>query len=97
MKPRQKQRVRAVLPVRFNGEQSGQGLQIAHTLDIAATGVRLGAVRTALAPGSQVTLQFRLRKAAYRVVWSKQLSPQGEYQAGLCSMNPDRDLWDLPR
>jgi hypothetical protein len=45
--------------------------------------------------GGEVILQFRLRKASYKVVWTRRLSPSGEYQAGLRSMNPAHDLWGL--
>ena len=95
MKPRQEQRVRAVLPVRLNREETSAPGPLAHTLDIAGAGVRLGAVREPLALGGEVILQFRLRKALYRVVWIKRLSPSGEYQAGLSSINPAHDLWGL--
>lgn len=90
---RRGKRTKAVLPVKVKGaDASGTVFEdLAHTLDVTATGVRLGAVRRALNIGAEVTLFFRQRKVQFRVVWTKQMKGSSEFQVGLQAVNQDRE------
>lgn len=96
MDKRRNQRIKAVLPVRVSGNDiAGDSYsELAHTLDISPHGARLGAVRRQLEVGSQMTVHYRQRKAEFRVVWTKPLTPGGEQQIGL-EAGPQKDLWGL--
>ena len=67
---------------------------LAHTIDITNVGARLGGLRTQLQPGAVIGLQRRSKKAKFRVLWSRQLSPI-ELQAGIESLEPQNSLWEV--
>jgi len=93
---RRNNRTKAVLPVRVSGND-GSGVtycDLAHTLDVTQTGIRLGSVLRQLKIGTQVTVQYRQHKAEFRVVWVSQLSQLKEHHVGLEAVVP-RDLWGL--
>jgi PilZ domain len=93
---RRLERMKAVLPVRVsrNGDSGDSYCDLVHTLDISATGVRLGAVRRPLEVGNQIVLQYRQHKAEFRVIWIRPLGSSGELQVGL-ETDAQRDLWGL--
>jgi hypothetical protein len=93
---RRHSRTKAVLPVRFSGnETSGAAYcDLAHTLDVTASGIRLGFVRRQLQVGSQLTIQYRQHKAEFRVIWVSQLTRLKEHHVGLEALVP-RDVWGL--
>jgi hypothetical protein len=94
---RQGKRTKAVLPVRIKGTDStGNAFEeLAHTLDVTASGVRLGAIRRELNPREEVTLFFRQRKLQFRVVWIKKMKGSSEYQVGLQAVGQEREPWGL--
>jgi hypothetical protein len=66
--------------------------QIAHTLDITATGARLAAVRHELTLSSEMTVAYHQRKMTFLVVWVRQMG-KNEYQVGLRAIRDEqRDL-----
>lgn len=69
--------------------------ELAHTLDVTATGVRLGAIRRELNTGEEVTLFFRQRKLQFRVVWTKKMKGSSEFQIGLQAVGQEREPWGL--
>ena len=93
---RRRGRVKAVLPVRVSGSDgSGKSYtDLAHTLDITDTGVRLGSVQRELEVGTQLTLQYKQHKAEFRVVWTAPLPKLKERQVGLEAV-VQRDMWGL--
>ena len=97
LKRRRQNRTKAVLPVRVRGkEKSGKEFDdLAHTLDVASKGVRLGSVRCELQPGDPVTIQYRQRKMEFRVVWTKKMQGSEEYQVGLEAVTGETDAWGL--
>ncbi|MGA2695884.1 MAG: PilZ domain-containing protein [Terriglobales bacterium] len=97
MKNRRHNRTKAVLPVKVTGKDvMGNSYQDwAHTLDITPGGARLGTIHRQFALGDSVTVQYRQRKADFRVVWTKLLKTQGEYQIGLEMLTQERDPWGL--
>jgi hypothetical protein len=97
MDKRRNDRVKAVLPVKVWGNDTAGApyTAVAHTLDIAQTGARLGAVRRMLNVGDRLTLQYRQRKADFRVSWTRQLQGSSEYQIGLETVTHENDPWGL--
>ena len=91
---RQSDRIKAVLPVRVSGtDASGSPFQQpAHTLDITPTGARLGAVHHELKTEDKLTVQYRQRKAEFRIVWTKLLEGAREYQVGLQAVTKEK-VW----
>jgi Flp pilus assembly pilin Flp len=83
-KRRQQSRVSAVLPGRVRGTDSdGKPFEeVAHTLDITATGARLAAIRRPLKVMDQLVVVYRQRRIAFLIVWTK-LVGKHEYQVGL--------------
>ena len=71
-------RIKAVLPVQVGGNDAfGNAFQeIAHTLDITPTGVRLGAIHHELKVRDELTIQYRNRRLVFHVVWTKLLEGQ---------------------
>jgi hypothetical protein len=90
-------RTKAVLPVRVKGTDSTGTVfeEIAHTLDVTPTGIRLGAMRRSLNLMDEVTVLYRQRKLQYRVVWIKQLKGTSEFQVGLQAITHDGEAWGL--
>ena len=90
-------RTKAVLPVRIKGKDSaGEAFEeLAHTLDVTATGVRLGSVRRDLSVLEELTVFFRQRKMQFRVVWTKKMKGTSEFQVGLQAATQEKDAWGL--
>ena len=84
-------RRKMVLPVKVT---LGKDNHLAHTVDIAATGARLGGLRTQLQPGTIITLQRGAKKAKFRITWIRQLAPN-ELQAGIESLEPLETFWGV--
>jgi hypothetical protein len=93
---RRRGRVKAVLPVRVSGSdvRGNSYSDLAHTLDVTETGVRLGAMHRELEVGAQLTLQYKQHRAEFRVVWSAPLPKLKERQVGLEAV-VQRDIWGL--
>lgn len=94
---RNRSRTKAVLPVKVRGTDVSGNIfeELAHTLDITATGARLGAVRRELNLLEEVTIQFRQRRMTFRVVWIKKLKGTSEFQVGLQALTQDREGWGI--
>jgi hypothetical protein len=90
-------RTKAVLPVRVKGkDSSGKPFEeLAHTLDVAPAGVRLGSIHHELSAPDEITLFFRQRKMIFRVVWTKKMNGTSEFQVGLRAVTQDREAWGL--
>ena len=94
---RRGERKKAVLPVRLKGTDSaGKPFEeLAHTLDVTATGVRLGSIRRELNLHDEVTIFYRQRKLQYRVVWTRKMKDISEFQVGLQAITNDREAWGM--
>ena len=86
-------RTKAVLPVRIKGKDiAGQAFDdLAHTLDVAAQGARLGSVRHELNLLDEITVFFRQRRMQFRVVWVKKMRGTSEFQIGLQAVVQDKE------
>lgn len=90
-------RTKAVLPVRIKGKDSaGKPFEeLAHTLDVNPSGIRLGSVRRELSEQDEVTVFFRQRKMQFRVVWTKKMKDTSEFQVGLQALTQEREAWGM--
>jgi hypothetical protein len=90
-------RTKAVLPVRIKGKDSaGKAFdELAHTLDVNTSGIRLGSIRRELSEHEEVTIFFRQRKMQFRVVWTKKMKGTSEFQVGLQAVTQEREAWGL--
>lgn len=97
MTQRRGNRTKAVLPVRVKGKDSAGTAfeELVHTLDVTASGARLGSIRHELNVLDEITLFYRQRKMQYRVVWVKKLKGTSEYQIGLEALTQDKEPWGL--
>jgi hypothetical protein len=88
-------RAKAVLPVRVKGKDSAGNPfeELAHTLDVTPSGVRLGAIRHELTLLDHVTLFYRQRKMQFQVVWTKKMKGSSEFQVGLRATNQEKEPW----
>lgn len=94
---RRASRTKAVLPVRVKGRDSaGKAFEeIAHTLDVTPTGVRLGSMRRQLTVADEVTVFYRQRKMQFRVVWTRKMQGSSEFQVGLQALTQENDAWGM--
>jgi hypothetical protein len=90
-------RAKAVLPVRVRGTDStGKAFdEIAHTLDVTPTGIRLGSIRRVLNVLDEISVFYRQRKIQFRVVWTRQLKGTSEYQVGLQAVTQEREIFGI--
>jgi hypothetical protein len=90
-------RTKAVLPVRIKGKDSAGNAfeELAITLDVNLTGIRLGSVRRELNNGEEISVFYRQRKMQFRVMWTKKLKGTSEFQVGLQALTQDRESWVL--
>ncbi len=82
---RRQDRLPAVLPVRVRGKDSSGAPfeEVAHTLDFAPNGTRLGAIHHQLNALDKLTIFYRQRRMEFTVIWTKLLEGTREYQVGL--------------
>ena len=94
---RRQDRTRAVLPVRVRGKDVfGVSFdELAHTLDLAPSGVRLGSIRRELKALDTLVVLYRQRRVEFKVVWTKLLDGNHEYQVGLQSFTQEREPWGI--
>jgi hypothetical protein len=93
---RQQNRIQGVLPVRVRGKDASGALfeELAHTLDLTATGARLGAIRHELKALDTLVVLFHQRRVEFSVVWTRLLNG-GEHQVGLEMVAQETDPWGL--
>jgi hypothetical protein len=86
-----------VLPVRVRGtDTAGVSFEeLAHTLDLTPTGVRLGAIRHEVKALETLTIFYHQRRMDFRVVWTKRLDGTKEYQVGLKAFSQEKEAWGL--
>jgi hypothetical protein len=94
---RRHDRKQAILPVRVRGiDAAGASFdELAHTLDLAPTGARLGSIRRSLKNLDTLVVFYRQRRMEFRVIWSKLLDGKCEHQVGLQAMAQVREPWGL--
>ncbi len=90
-------RTKMVLPVRVWGMNNlGKPFtQLAHTLDITATGARLSGFHSQLNLDDVVGIQYRHRKARFRVAWVGRPKAGGETLVGVHCLEQEKNIWGL--
>jgi hypothetical protein len=90
-------RAKAVLPVRVKGiDSSGKSFdELAHTLDVTPSGIRLGSIRRVLNVLDEISVFYRQRKMQFRIVWTKQLKGTSEFQVGLQVTAQEKEVWGI--
>ena len=88
---RKTRRKKMVLPVKVSMFGS---TQFAHTLDITASGARLGSLRSELKPGEIIVLHRGAKKAKFRISWVQQVNSK-ELQAGIEALEPRENFWGV--
>ncbi|HZR65706.1 MAG TPA: PilZ domain-containing protein [Terriglobales bacterium] len=84
-------RRKMVLPVKIS---IGEGAGLAYTMDITSNGARLGGVQVTFEAGQTVSLTRNGRKANFRVVWIRQVSPR-EIHAGIEALQSVDNFWGV--
>jgi PilZ domain len=90
-------RRKMVLPVtvlRHNGQEK----QLAHTVDLTEVSARLGGLCSLLEPGEVIEIQRGAVKSQFQVFWMGAPGSAMEGQAGVRSLEPNKNIWgvDLP-
>lgn len=94
MRNRRQRRHKAILPIRIISTTDGT-TSVAHTTDISASGARI-VVTSGLTEGSSVTVEFKHRRTAARVVWCKPVKDRGfDHEAGLQLVNAGTTFWGV--
>jgi hypothetical protein len=91
-------RERAVLPVLISGiDEAGNSFdEVAHTLDVSESGVRLASVHRQLKPQSLLEIRRKHHKAQYRVVWVKAMPGTAkEFQVGVTCVQSVKQMWEI--
>jgi hypothetical protein len=95
MGERRKPRIKMVVPVRIWGmDSAGKPFNVlGYTLNVSATGARIGGVKAALGVGDAVTVQYKQKKALFKVAWIGRPGDKTEDQIGVALLEPEREIW----
>lgn len=92
MGKRRTKRTKAVVPVQL-WTDGGKQSYLAHTLDFSNDGVRIGGFRGELATGDKIEIQYRKKRALFRVTWVVQREKSLEKQVGAQCLEPGKQVW----
>lgn len=62
---------------------------------ISGRGATLQGLKAQLRPGDLIELQYKGKKAQFRVVWLGKVGTEMQGEAGICSLSQDIQLWDI--
>jgi hypothetical protein len=97
MGKRKHARVKNVLPVRCWGTD-GMGkpfVELAHTLDISHSGVRVGGFSALVAIADVINVQYRHNKARFEVAWVGRPGSAKDGQIGIKCLESSKDIFGL--
>jgi hypothetical protein len=97
MGQRKHNRIKNVLPIRCWGTD-GMGkpfVELAHTLDVSHTGVRVGGFSALVAIGDVIHVQYRHRKAKFEVAWVGRPGSSRDAQVGIRCLEAAKDIFSL--
>ena len=86
-----------VVPVRL-WTKTANGLpesHLAHALDVSDHGVQLGGFTGTLGMDEFVEIQYRHKRARFRVVWIRTREGSYEKQVGAECTEPDKRIWSI--
>lgn len=86
-----------VLPVRLwiTNLSGTQESHLAHTLDVSDHGARLSGFHGSLKVGQLLEIQYRHKRARFRVVWISNYPGSTEKQIGAECVEPDKRVWGV--
>jgi hypothetical protein len=85
-------RLNAILPLKV-WVGTDVKAQLAHTINISASGVRL-IIPLALDPGSNVVLEYQKNRARAVVIWSRPMAKSSrEYEIGMRLLDDGQRFW----
>jgi hypothetical protein len=87
-------RRKIVLPVTVFRNNGGEK-QLAHTLDLTEVSARLGGLASLLEPGEVIEIQRGAVRAKFQVFWMGALGSAMEGQAGVRSIDPNKNIWGI--
>src|SRR5947209_1437785 len=90
-------RLKLVLPVRIWGmDTTGKPFhQMAHTLNVNKSGARLGGVRVIVGTDEIVGVQYKHKKARFKVVWLGKPGTKSQEQLGVTRMAGEPEIWPV--
>lgn len=88
----------ATLPVTISGvdDNGCRFRQTAHTLDVSRRGARLSGISMLVEPASLIEIEYRRRKARFRVVWTGNPNAAPLREAGVVCVDGSARLWGEP-
>jgi hypothetical protein len=94
---RRQKRTKMVAPVRLwiTGTSGNQESHLAHTLDVNDHGVRLAGFGCELKPEDMIELQYRHKRARFRVLWTSTPEGSREKRLGAECVEPQKDIWGV--
>jgi hypothetical protein len=97
MGKRNTDRLKLVLPVRLWGvDTTGKPFhQMAHTLNVNQSGARIGGVRVLVPVDEIVGVQYKHKKARFKVVWLGKPGTKSEEQIGITHIQGEQEIWPL--
>src|SRR4051812_2762861 len=97
MGKRNTDRLKLVLPVRIWGvDTTGKPFhQMAHTLNVNHSGARLGGVRVLMPVDEIVGVQYKMKKARFKVVWLGRPGTKSEEQIGITRIQGESEIWPV--
>src|SRR5256885_15709391 len=90
-------RLKLVLPVRIWGmDTTGKPFhQMAHTLNVNKSGARLGGVRVIVGNDEIVGVQYKHKKARFKVVWLGKPGTKSQEQLGVTRIAGEPEIWPV--
>jgi hypothetical protein len=90
-------RLKLVLPVRIWGmDTTGKPFhQMAHTLNVNKSGARLGGVRVIVGTDEIVGVQYKHKKARFKVVWLGKPGTKSQEQVGITRIAGEPEIWPI--
>ena len=93
---KRRKRCKMVVAARISlaADDGGTTGQLVHTLDVSASGAKLGGIRESFSPGDVLAVQRNHKSANCKVIWVRRLGP-AEMQIGIELLDADERFWDL--
>jgi hypothetical protein len=91
-------RVATSIPVLVRGidTEGYPFLRTAHTRDVSSSGACLRGLNGIAAPGKRIELEYRAKRAHFRVQWAIPNGPSNAGQTGIRCLDPGKCIWDVP-
>ena len=95
MSGRVEPRTKCVLPVRVSGTdvRGTRFERLTCTLDISENGARITGIPDELVPGAAIQVNYKTRRATFRVAWVGRPGTRTEQQIGVLAEGKESQLW----